>query len=155
MVLTLVAWLAIAAAQPPADEETNGWIAMSSEGRISIVYDREPDQTYTCAPDPILCGLYLELVDGLAPGERKRIATQGRQFEVEGNGDLALTDLPPRSPGIVPEPVQYTVTSGSFEYRCYRAEIGDRLEPGIHVLTLAATRRVQACLNGSGTAGAP
>lgn len=120
---------------------------MTPEGIIIIYYDRNPAQPVGCVEEGGHCDYYRELIGDLAPGQRKRIAVAGADYEVLASGDISLVRNLDVTPGGHTAQIPYSWAAGSPQHRCYQQELASRFSVGHHVMSLGSLQRIERCLS--------
>jgi hypothetical protein len=129
------------------DDETNGYVEMNERRQLFIYYDDQPDVAIGSFPGEPGYPLYLELAQGIEPGQRKRIAKAIAMYERRPDGAFAIYRYEERK-GVVPEPGVELIGSGDPQHGCYRQVLGKRDGPGRHYLLLSSWRAICNCLGG-------
>jgi hypothetical protein len=127
------------------DDETNGYVEMNEHRQLFIYYDDEPDIAIGAFPGEAQYPLYLELAQGIEPGQRKRIAKAVAMYDLRPDGAFAVYRYMER-PGGRSEPGVETVVPGDARHECYRKILGPRGGAGRHHLLLSDWRAICKCL---------
>jgi hypothetical protein len=128
------------------DDETNGYVEMNERRQLFIYYDDEPEIAIGSFPDEAQYPLYLELAQGIEPGQRKRIAKAIAMYERRPDGAFAVHRYIERS-GAAPQPGVELIRPADPRHRCYRKVLGRQDSPGQHHLLLADWRAICKCLD--------
>jgi hypothetical protein len=124
---------------------TYGSIRMALDRRVYVQYDREPGITYTSSPDRPGYQSYIDLAEGIEPGQSRRLATPGPSYETNSEGAYVL-HVWARGQGSYGEPATRVVERSEPEFRCYHQTLQAQPASGDHVMTLAKARRIDRCL---------
>lgn len=127
------------------DDETNGYVEMNKRRQLFIYYDDEPDVAIGSFPGEPNYPLYLELAEGIEPGQRKRLAKAIAMYDRRPDGAFAvyryLEDV-----GVAPEAGVELIEPGHADHDCYRQVLDRYGAPGQHHLLLSDWRAICKCL---------
>jgi hypothetical protein len=132
--------------QADVSVDTNGYIRMDDQRRLYIHYDHDPDVVVGSFPgEPSYEGL-IERARGIEPGQRKRIFTADRTYQMNADGSYTVFGYLPAVGGFHPEPGKWEIKTSSREYTCYYDVLGRPRDAATHYLITPDWRKIEKCL---------